>query len=81
MPGPQPTLPLLRIRFRPLETGAEEALEVFRLPFGEVFLVDFFLVLAEELESEDVSRGLKIGRVGAYFACETVSPPMLISNR
>lgn len=51
MPGAQLAFCGIAVCRGSLEAGAEETLEVFDFPFREVFLVDFGLVLEEEVES------------------------------
>lgn len=55
MPGTKLLLFRVRAGRRAFDTGAQEALEILGFPSGDVFLVDFGLVLEEEVESVDVS--------------------------
>lgn len=57
MPGTKLFLFRVRAGRRPLDTGAQEALEILGFPSGDVFLVDFGLVFEEEVESVGVSNG------------------------
>lgn len=50
VPGAEFLLVRLGVRGGAFQPGAQEALEVLALPFGDVLLVDGGLVLAEELE-------------------------------
>lgn len=55
MPGTKLFLFGIRTGWRALDTGAQEALEIFGFPSGDVFLVYFGLVFDEEIESGFIS--------------------------
>lgn len=68
MPGTKLFLFGIRTGWRALDTGAQEALEIFGFPSGDVFLVDFGLVFEEEVEPVGVSIGRFPRRSCMYFA-------------
>lgn len=68
MPGTKLFFFRVRAGWRALDTGAQKTLEILGFPFGDVFLVDFGLVLEEEVESVDVSIGRLRSCLNTYLA-------------